>query len=61
VVPILHEGEFASNYIDTALENLKTNGSVAAPGFMNPEGIVIFAGGTLFKKTLGGDGHKGAK
>ena len=33
--------------------------SVASPGFMNPEGVVVFAGGALFKKTFGGDGHKG--
>lgn len=30
------------------------NGSVAAPGFANPEGVVIYhtAGNVLFKKTL---------
>ena len=33
----------------------------AAPGFPHAEGIVVFhvAGGYLFKKTLGDDGHKG--
>ncbi len=37
-------------------------GSVVSPGFMRPEGIVIFhvASGQIFKATLDGDGHKGA-
>lgn len=36
------------------LEDLRTKGSVAAPGFVKPEGVVIFhtAGGYLFKKTI---------
>jgi hypothetical protein len=40
---------------------LKRDGSVASPGFMNPEGIVVFhvASNTPFKFTLDGDGHKG--
>ncbi len=33
---------------------LRIRGSVCVPGFMNPEGIVIYhiAGNLLFKKTL---------
>jgi hypothetical protein len=40
-----------------ALQYLATEGSAAAPGFMKPEGIVVFheASGTLFKATLDGD------
>lgn len=40
--------------LERIIENLRTKGSVAAPGFMRPEGVVIFctAGGQLFKKTL---------
>jgi hypothetical protein len=40
---------------------LRIDGSLAAPGYMNPEGVVVFhvAGGVAFKKTLGDDGHKG--
>lgn len=43
--------------LERILENLRTGGSVAAPGFMRPEGVVIFcpAGGQLFKKTLEND------
>lgn len=40
--------------IENALKNLKEQGSAAAPGFMKPEGIVIFhtAGNVGFKKTI---------
>lgn len=36
------------------LDKLKREGSVAAPGFMKPEGIVIFhtAGQWMLKKTI---------
>jgi hypothetical protein len=39
---------------EAALIDLKVNGSYAAPGYMNPEGIVVFhvAGNVGFKKTL---------
>lgn len=56
VVPILTAGNFDSINInvENAIKNLRTNGSAASPGFMNPEGIVIFhiAGNIGFKKTL---------
>ena len=54
VVPILHKGIFQTEYIEGQLLLLKTNGSQASPGFMNPEGIVIYhiAGGYYFKKTI---------
>lgn len=47
--------------IADSLARLASGGSVAAPGFMRPEGIVIYhvASGQLFKMTHGGDGHKG--
>lgn len=62
VVPTLYAGLFNANAIDEALESLRLHGSVAAPGFMQPEGICVFheAANQLFKVTLGGDGHKGA-
>lgn len=43
--------------LEGALRRLRTQGSVAAPGFMRPEGVVIFhaASSTLFKVTLEGD------
>lgn len=41
-------------WAEKALERLKAHGSFAAPGFMDPEGIVMFhrASGTAFKKTF---------
>lgn len=57
VVPVLYRGEFDTEKIQDILNWLAGIGSVAAPGFMNPEGIVIFhtAQGTLFKKTIKND------
>ena len=55
VVPVIQRHDvFDSITVERALENLKCNGSIAVPGFMKPEGIVIFhdASGQLFKKTL---------
>lgn len=54
VVPILYRGVFNKIAIDDCVQYLRTNGSVAVPGYMNPEGIVIFhtAAGHYFKVTL---------
>lgn len=54
VVPILYSGVFTSTAVDTALLDLRLNGSKAAPGFMKPEGVVVYqtAGRCYFKKTL---------
>ena len=58
LVPVLHQGTFPTNMVDYTLHQLKTLGSVAAPEFMNPEGIVVFhvAGNVGFKMTLDNDG-----
>ncbi len=63
VVPLLYKGMFDTVKIDEVLAKLGTEGSVAAPGFLKPEGIVIFhvAGNFGFKKTLEGDAAKGQK
>ena len=64
VVPTLHRGAFDSGAVDNLLWWLENRGSIAAPGFMKPEGVVVFhaPSGTLFKKTLDkNDGHKGEK
>lgn len=62
VVPVLYEGPVT--YEDDPvppwlyrLDDLRQFGSKAAPGFMKPEGIVIFhtAASTMFKVTLEGD------
>lgn len=57
VVPVLYRGVFDTFEIETALERLKFTGSIAAPGFMKPEGVVVFhlAGRVGFKKTLDND------
>jgi len=54
VVPVLWRGNFDDLHPRELLEKLRIEGSAAAPGFMKPEGIVIFhhASGQLFKKTL---------
>lgn len=54
VTPILYQGPFLTDAIDQCLELLKAGGSRAAPGFMKPEGVVIFhpQGNIGFKKTI---------
>lgn len=61
LVPVLYRGDFTTNSVDNALDMLRVGGSVASPGFMQPEGIVVFhvAAQTLYKVTLGDDGAKG--
>lgn len=60
LVPKLYEGPFETSTIEATLEALRLGGSIAQPGFMQPEGVVIYhaAARVLFKKTLDGDGHK---
>lgn len=63
VVPVLVRWSFDTARVDATLANLAANGSCAAPGFMKPEGVVVFhaPSRTLFKKTLDkNDGHKGS-
>jgi hypothetical protein len=62
VVPVLYSGVFEDGKINHAIQQLIGKGSIAAPGFMKPEGIVIYHTHSrqLFKVTLDGDGHKGA-
>ena len=57
IVPTLYVGMFDTAVIQDVLDDLAKGGSRAAPGFMNPEGIVIFhtASGELFKKTIKDD------
>jgi hypothetical protein len=54
VVPIIWEGIFNTLRIDEILQTLKEKGSLASPGFMRPEGVVIYhkAGNLYFKKTI---------
>lgn len=54
LVPVLWRGMFDEAPVLGILNGMRTNGSAAAPGFMKPEGIIIFhvAGNVGFKKTL---------
>jgi hypothetical protein len=61
VVPVLHNGEFDTDIIARVMWELELNGSKAVPGYMNPEGIVVYhsASRASFKKTFD-DRHKEA-
>lgn len=54
VVPIVCSGVFSTEMVDRAITHLREHGSLAAPGFMQPEGVVIWheAARMFFKKTL---------
>lgn len=57
VVPIINEGLISEGVLEYAIEKLRMSGSIAAPGFMKPEGIVVYhtAARQAFKVTLEGD------
>jgi len=57
VVPVIGIGMFRTEFIEFALQELVKTGSIASPGFMMPEGVVIFhtQSGYLFKKTIKND------
>ncbi len=50
VVPVL--AKCGLSEVDDVMSNLKVDGSRASPGYMNPEGIVIYHEGTYYKKTF---------
>lgn len=53
VVPVLYAGEFSRAAVNGVMRELSVSGSIAAPGFMKPEGIIIYLPGpnTLLKQT----------
>lgn len=57
VVPILYQGLFSETSIKNAVERLRTHGSALVPGFMRPEGIIVYhtAANISFKIILVGD------
>lgn len=62
VVPVLAQGLITELDVRGILRRLAEEGSVAAPGFMNPEGVVIYHSPSrnLYKMTLDkNDEHKG--
>ncbi len=57
VVPEIYKGVFDMAAVEAAILTLKQIGSMAAPSFPDPEGVVVFhvAAGVGFKKTLKND------
>lgn len=57
VIPVLYAGPFSMPAVKACLAELEDQGSVAAPGFMNPEGVVIYhtAANQMFKVTVEDD------
>ena len=53
VVPVLYSGPFKSEVVDMWIERLRTFGSQAVPGFMKPEGLIVWheAARQLYKVT----------
>ena len=54
IVPVLYRGAFSTDAIDNVIDDLVIAGSQAAPGFMKPEGIIVFhaASRENFKVTI---------
>ncbi len=60
-VPVLFEGPFEYSHLVSVGHELNINGSLAASGFMRPEGVVVtFKAGPSFKVILNGDDAKRA-
>ncbi len=58
LVPVLWRGIFNTDAVDMILGDLQfRTGSIAAPGYLNPEGVVVYhiAGNVAFKKTIRND------
>jgi RNA ligase len=57
VVPVLYIGGFRTTVIGSVVDGLRLNGSQAAPGFMKPEGVIIWheAARQMFKVTCEDD------
>jgi hypothetical protein len=59
-VPVLYEGEFSTSAVVQVYNELMRTGSQAVPGFMNPEGVIVFhsASGQVYKYLGEDDLHK---
>lgn len=57
VVPLIYKGPFSTEEVQKAVEMLRTEGSLAVPGYGSPEGVVVFhtASGSTYKVTLKDD------
>lgn len=63
VVPTLYRGHFDLHTVETIKTTLTVMGSVAAPGFMDPEGVIVWhpAAGAKFKSTFDQFDREGGK
>jgi hypothetical protein len=63
VVPTLYRGHFDLGTVEAAKKMLKDFGSIAAPGFMDPEGVIVWhpAAGAKFKTTFDKFDREGGK
>lgn len=57
IVPVLWHGIFDTSVVRDCLARLKESGSVLVPGFLNPEGVVVYheKAGQMFKVTIEND------
>jgi hypothetical protein len=57
IVPVLGKWTFNSHHVGMALQHLQAEGSKAAPGFMRPEGVVVYhtAANKVFKVLIEND------
>jgi hypothetical protein len=57
VVPVLYQGLLLDGVLTATMANLGAKGSAAAPGFANPEGIIVYHthANTMFKMTFEND------
>ena len=60
VVPILSQEQYAPSIVGDTEHQLLTEGSVAVPGWMTPEGFVVCIANEKYKVVLHGDGNKKA-
>lgn len=60
VVPVLYQGPFSTETANKFIDVLKEKGSYAQPGYMNPEGIIVWhiEGNIGFKKTVHRDNKR---
>lgn len=63
LVPVLWTGPVDTSAIQAVIDNLYATGSVAVPGWMKPEGVIVQipSAGVRWKVTDNGDAHKGTE
>lgn len=54
MVPVLYAGEFSRAVVDSVMDSLAANGSTLVPGWLKPEGVVVYLPGprVMFKQTF---------